>query len=69
VLLAMPTGLCMTRGRTVWFVCSDWGLLAAVDGSGMCATTVSSLRTAVCTARHVTAGSNVAKVISDFEPR
>jgi hypothetical protein len=67
-LLAAPTGLCMMRGRTVWFMCSGWGSLAAVDGSGMCATTVSRLRTAVSTARRVTVGTDVAKVFSKFEP-
>jgi hypothetical protein len=25
VLLGESTGLCMTRGRVVWFVCSGWG--------------------------------------------
>jgi len=29
-LLGEPTGLCMTRGRVVWFVCSGWGPFAVV---------------------------------------
>jgi hypothetical protein len=66
VLLAALTGLCMTRVRTVWFVCSGWGSVAAVDECGMCATTVSSLRTAVSTADAVTAGTDVAKVFWKF---
>ena len=30
VLLGEPTGLCMTPGRVVWFVCSGWGPIAVV---------------------------------------
>ena len=30
VLLGEPTGLCMTRGRVVCFVCSGWGPFAVV---------------------------------------
>ena len=30
VLLGEPTGLCMTRVRVVWFVCSGWGRLGVV---------------------------------------
>jgi hypothetical protein len=66
VLLAALTGLCMTRARTVSFVCSGWGWFAAVDGCGMFATIVSSLRTVVSTAGAVTAGTEVAKVFWNF---
>jgi hypothetical protein len=54
VLLADPTGLCMTRGRVVWFVCSDWGPVAVVNEAGGWGRSVSSLRTAVSTADRVT---------------
>jgi hypothetical protein len=30
-LLGELTGLCMTRGRVVWFVCSGWGPFAVVQ--------------------------------------
>ena len=30
VLLGEPTGLCMTRGGVVRFVCSGWGPLAVL---------------------------------------
>jgi hypothetical protein len=48
-LLRVPAGLCMTRGRIVWFVCSGWGALAVVDGAAVSRASVSSLRTGVST--------------------
>ena len=54
VLLGEPTGLCMTRGRVVWFVCSGWGRVAVVHQASSWRRSVSSLRTAVSTADRVT---------------
>jgi hypothetical protein len=54
VLLGEPTRLCMTRGRVVWFVCSDWGPVAVVHEASGWRRSVSSLRTAVSTADRVT---------------
>ena len=54
VLLGEPTGLCMTRVRVVWFVCSDWGPVAVVHEAGGWRRSVGSLRTAVSTADRVT---------------
>jgi hypothetical protein len=65
-LLAVRTGLCMTRGRTVGFVCSGWGSVAAVDGPGSWATIVSSLRTAVSTAHAVAGGTEGVEVFRNF---
>jgi hypothetical protein len=54
VLLGEATGLCMTRGRVVWFVCSGWGPVAIVHEASGWRRSVSSLRTAVSTADRVT---------------
>ena len=54
VLLGELTGLCMTPGRIVWFVCSGWGPIAVVHEAGGWRRSVSSLRTAVSTADRVT---------------
>jgi hypothetical protein len=65
-LLAAPTGLCMTRSRTVWSVCSGWGSVEPVYAPGVCAPSVSSLPTAVCTARVVTRGTDGVEVFWNF---
>ena len=54
VLLGEATGLCMTRDRVVWFVCSGWGPVAVVHEASGWRRSVSSLRTAVSTADRVT---------------
>ena len=54
VLLGEPTGLCMTPGRIVCFVCSGWGPIAVVHEAGGWRRSVSSLRTAVSTTDRVT---------------
>jgi hypothetical protein len=41
-LLGQPTGLCMTRGWVVWFVCSGWGSVAVVHRAGGWPVSVSS---------------------------
>jgi hypothetical protein len=54
VLLGRPSGLCMTWGGVVWFVCIGWGPLAVVHRANGWRESVSSLRTAVSTADRVT---------------
>jgi hypothetical protein len=68
VLLGEPTGLCMTRGRVVWFVCSGWGPFAVVHRASGWRESVSSLRTAVSTADRVTGGVAEIEVFLEVRP-
>jgi hypothetical protein len=65
-LLGEPTGLCMTRGRVVWFVGSGWGLVAVVHRARDWRECVSSLRTAVSTADLVTGVVAEVEVFWDY---